>query len=166
VVTTTLLHVDVSAGVYTGATTQLGHAAHSHTFLIFGAIATCVHVIMWLVVIALTAVNAWSGRLFHAPCLTQSEAAHEAAAAAAAAASVAAGASEESAAGLERKLRREASKVEEQLQQPATGDSVHGRKSRGHHDADAAAAIAAARDICEDEEAAIGRSVNVAPGVM
>ncbi|WIA34056.1 hypothetical protein OEZ86_012434 [Tetradesmus obliquus] len=27
-------------GVYTGATTQLGHAAHSNTFLVFGAIAT------------------------------------------------------------------------------------------------------------------------------
>lgn len=143
-------------GVYTGATTQLGHAAHSNTFLVFGAIATCAHVVMWLVVIVLTAVNAWSGRLFHAPCLSQSGAVQQAAAAAAAAAD---GGTAAAAAQIE--LLRVKSGVEEQLQQPATpGDVLHkhgsGRHAGHHQHAD----VAAARPCCEDEEAAIGRNAS------
>lgn len=60
------------AGVYTGVTSQLGKTVHSHSFQVMGAIATCTHVLMWLVVIVLTVIHAWTGRLFHAPCLSQS----------------------------------------------------------------------------------------------
>jgi hypothetical protein len=140
------------AGVYTGATTQLGHAAHSHTFLVFGAIATCAHVVMWLVVIVLTAVNAWSGRLFHAPCLSQNGVTQQAVAAAAAAE---AGMAAAAAGRPELELLRCASKVEEQLQQPATPGDVMHRHGSGRH-----ANAAAAPPCCNDEEAALGRNTD------
>jgi hypothetical protein len=150
-----LLHICLAmataAGVYTGATTQLGHATHSHTFQIFGAIATCAHVVMWVVVICLTAVNAWSGRLFHAPCLSQSGATQQAAAAAAAGAAV--GAPAGAAAEHKLELLRAASHVEEQLQQPATpGDAAHHAIGTAGNGSTPGAAACCATD---DEEAVL-----------
>jgi hypothetical protein len=136
-------HMTLLAGVYTGATSQLGHAAHSRTFLIFGAIATCAHVVMWVVVICLTAVNAWSGRLFHAPCLSHRPASQQAAGAAA---------------ELQLELLRVASKVEEQLQQPATpGDAAqHANGAAGDGSMHGAAACC----VTDDEEAVLGGNSN------
>jgi tellurite resistance protein TehA-like permease len=58
-------------GVYAGATCLLGKtmAGYSRSFDVLGAIAVCCHVLLWLVVVAFTAKGAWTGELFHAPCL-------------------------------------------------------------------------------------------------
>jgi hypothetical protein len=71
-------------GVVTLATCLLAEVLHSNALKYLGAIAVCLHVLLWLVVVVLTAQKAWLGQLFHAPCL------HAAAAAAAAAAGPAA----------------------------------------------------------------------------
>lgn len=53
-----------------GATIQLGQVLHSQVFTMFGAIAVCVQVLIWLCVLTRTCGKAWTGQLFHAPCLT------------------------------------------------------------------------------------------------
>eukprot|EP00878_Enallax_costatus_P012147 GHUV01012684.1.p2 GENE.GHUV01012684.1~~GHUV01012684.1.p2 ORF type:complete len:232 (+),score=16.24 GHUV01012684.1:2542-3237(+) len=71
-------------GVYTGSTIKLGLVVHSMVFTVLGAIAVGVHVVVTLIVSYLTARKAWSGQLFHAPCLTPSTATAAASAAASA----------------------------------------------------------------------------------
>jgi hypothetical protein len=56
-------------GVVTLATCLLAEVLDGHTLRYLGAAAVCMHVLLWLVVVALTAKSAWRGQLFHAPCL-------------------------------------------------------------------------------------------------
>jgi hypothetical protein len=56
-------------GVVTLATCLLAEVLGGHTLRYLGAAAVCLHVLLWLVVVALTAKSTWLGQLFHAPCL-------------------------------------------------------------------------------------------------
>lgn len=79
-------------GVVTLATCLLAKVLHSNALKYLGAITVCLHVLLWLVVVVLTAQKAWLGQLFHAPCLHAAAAAGAAAAGPAAAPAGAAGA--------------------------------------------------------------------------
>lgn len=56
-------------GVYTVASFKLGTALHLAFFGGIGALLTIVLFAMWLLVASKTLAGAWSGRLFHSPCI-------------------------------------------------------------------------------------------------
>lgn len=100
-------------GVWTALTCLLAKVAHSLAFAVIGAAAVIAHVLLWLVVVALTAQRAWRGELFHAPCLAAAAAAAASASAAAAAAPGAGGGDPSDHAG-----RDALAKIEERLESP------------------------------------------------
>lgn len=56
-------------GVYAASTIQIGVEMPSRFFKVLGTVFATAVVILWCVVTIGTARGAWSGRLFHAPCL-------------------------------------------------------------------------------------------------
>lgn len=56
-------------GVYAGSTIQIGLELPSETFKILGTIFAVAVILLWAVCFIATARGAWTGQLFHAPCL-------------------------------------------------------------------------------------------------
>jgi len=56
-------------GVFSACTIQLGEELPSMFFRTLGTVFSAAVVIFWIVVATGTAMGAWSGRLFYAPCL-------------------------------------------------------------------------------------------------
>ena len=56
-------------GVYAISTIKFGEVMPSEFFKVLGTIFSVVVVLLWMIVAARTVRGAWSGRLFHAPCL-------------------------------------------------------------------------------------------------
>lgn len=66
-----LCHAVFPLGALTGATCRIAITTHAHGFWWIAVVLVCCHVLLWLVVASLTATRAWTGHLFHPPCLPQ-----------------------------------------------------------------------------------------------
>lgn len=101
---------------------MLGQVVHSKVFTVLGAVAVGVHVVVAVLVSYLTLQKAWSGHLFHAPCLTPSASTLKAAQHATVATGIAGGNDSTAAGSVFNDVTDAALKLEQQLSRDISAD--------------------------------------------